>query len=198
MIITYNSFNQKLCWCLVDNNPDVRNNCILALRILSDLPSGFLRIVEILYDKVYLLDEVFGCRATFGLCELLPKLSKYKNPPVIDIEMLPRYSVRIDCYVTIQKYIRGIIYFIKNYREEAVEVIIHDTCNFAQKLGPFFILNDNTIHKQAKYILNKICSKDTHNKQLLHNFIEKYSSNEINYKNISKDNSESLHLSDFA
>jgi hypothetical protein len=28
-----------------------------------------------------------------GLCELLPKLSKYKNPPLIDKENLPRYSV---------------------------------------------------------------------------------------------------------
>ena len=74
-----------------------------------------------------------------------------------------------------------------------MHIIIHETANFAQKLGPFFILNDSTIHKQAKYILNKICTKDPHNAQVLQKFIEAYNEKD---KNISKDGSESLHLSD--
>ncbi len=74
-----------------------------------------------------------------------------------------------------------------------MEILIHESVNFAQKLGPFFISNDNTLHKSAKYILNKICSKDPHNAQILQKFIEQYNDKD---KNISKDGSESLHLSE--
>jgi len=90
------------------------------LRILSDLPDAFLKIVDIIHDKLALLDkvlyysfhflynlffvlisinkynkQVFGPIALNGLCELLPKLNKYKNPPHVDKESLPRYSVFI-------------------------------------------------------------------------------------------------------
>lgn len=47
-----------MCKLLEDENSDIKENIILALRILSDLPSGFLKIVEIIYDKLNLLDEV--------------------------------------------------------------------------------------------------------------------------------------------
>lgn len=49
---------EKICILLEDNNPDIKNNSILSLRVLSDLPEGFLKIVDILYDKLILLDEV--------------------------------------------------------------------------------------------------------------------------------------------
>jgi len=65
--------------------------------------------------------------------------------------------------------------------------------NFAQKLGPFILLSDAQIQKQAKYIKNKICSKDPHNAQIFQKFMEQYNEKD---KNISKDIGESLHLSE--
>jgi hypothetical protein len=64
--------------------------------------------------------------------------------------------------------------------------------NFSQKLGPFYLLNDPHLHKQVKYILTKIISKDPHNNVVLQRFIEKYEKD----KNLSRDANESLHLSD--
>lgn len=91
------------------------------------------------------------------------------------------------------KYLKGIIYFIKQYREEAIDILIHETVNFGQKLGPFFILNDTSIHKLAKYLVNKTCTKDMHNAQLLQKFIETY---DLKDKNITKDGCESLTMSE--
>jgi hypothetical protein len=64
-----------------------------------------------------------------------------------------------------------------------LEILIHETCNFAQRLGPFFLCNDNGIHRHTKYILNKICTKDSHNAQLFQKFIETYSEKDKNISN---------------
>ena len=165
---------------------DTKENTIIALKNISELPEAFIKIVDILHDDLNLLNEVFGIKALKGLSDLLPKLSNYKNPPQVEKEKIPLFA----------KYIKGIIYFIKLYEDEAISLIINDTVNFNQKLGPFFVMNDNKMHKQAKSIINRICVKDHHNKQIIQRFIEKYGSGEIKDKNISKDNSESLHLSE--
>jgi hypothetical protein len=86
---------EKICSLLEDGNPDIKTNSILSLRILSQLPIGFLKIVDILYDKLTILDEVFEKKALNGLAELLPKLSKYKNPPHVEKELMPKYAVKI-------------------------------------------------------------------------------------------------------
>jgi hypothetical protein len=101
----------------------------------------------------------------------------------VDKEHIGRYT----------QYIKGIIFFIKRYQEEALDILIHETVNFAQKLGPFFILNDATIHKLTKYLVNKVCSKDIHNTQIFQKFLDTYEGKD---KNISKDGSESLQLSE--
>jgi len=49
---------EKLCVLLEDKNEDVKSNSILALKLLSQFPAGFLMIVDILHDKLKLLDEV--------------------------------------------------------------------------------------------------------------------------------------------
>lgn len=175
-----NGFNSNL-----DLLQDTKNNSISALKAISELPEAFIKIVDILHDELVLLNEVFGIKALKGLAELLPKLSKYKNPPVVEKEKVALYS----------KYIKGIIYYIKHYDEEAIGLLINETVNFNQKLGPFLIMNDNKIYKQARNIINKICCKDNHNKQIIHKFIEKYGG-EIKDKTFTKDNSESLHLSE--
>jgi hypothetical protein len=102
--------------------------------------------------------------------------------------MLPKYTVN---YIYSKKYIKAIIYFIKKYREESLDILVHETCNFAQKLGPFYILGDASIHKQVKYILNKITTLDQHNAVVLQKFLDTYTKD----RNLSKDNSGSLHLS---
>jgi hypothetical protein len=51
-------FIQKICTLLSDKNPDIKNNAILGLRILSELPDGFLKIVDIINEHLTLLDEV--------------------------------------------------------------------------------------------------------------------------------------------
>lgn len=88
----------KICDLLKDPNKNIKNNTIISLRIISQLPAGFLKIVEILYDSLNLLDEIFGIKTLNGLVELIPKLSKYKNPPHVDKEMIPKYSVLILVY----------------------------------------------------------------------------------------------------
>lgn len=164
---------------------DTKQNSILALKNISELPEAFLKIVHILHDELKLLNEVFGLHALKGLAELLPKLSKYKNPPVIEKDKLPLYA----------KYIKGVVFFITKYDDEAIWLLINEIVNFNQKLGPFFILNDNKMHKQAKSIINRICLKDHHNKMIMQKFMEQYAGDR-DHKNISKDNSESLHLSE--
>lgn len=164
---------------------DTKLNVILALKNVSELPDAFLKIVHILHDELKLLNEVFGLPALKGLAELLPKLSKYKNPPIIEKEKLPLYA----------KYIKGVVFFITKYEDEAIWLLINDIVNFNQKMGPFFILNDNKMHKQAKSIINRICLKDNHNKMIIQKFMEQYAGEKDN-KNLSKDNSESLHLSE--
>ena len=92
------------------------------------------------------MNEVFGVDALKGLTELLPKLSRYKNPPHVEKELLPKYS----------KVIRGIVYFYKKYQEDALEILIHDTVNINQKLGPFYLISDPTLHKFTKYLTERI------------------------------------------
>jgi hypothetical protein len=49
---------EKISILLEDKNEEVKSNSILALKLLSQLPAGFLRIIEILHEKLKLLDEV--------------------------------------------------------------------------------------------------------------------------------------------
>ena len=93
---------EKICALLKDNDYDIKQNSILCLQNLSGLPEGFIKIIDILHEELELMNEVFGVDALKGLTELLPKLSKYKNPPHIEKEMLPKY----------QNVIKAIIYYI--------------------------------------------------------------------------------------
>ena len=105
--VTHYIILEKICNLLEDKNEDIKENTILALRNLADLPEGFLKIIDILHDKLEIMNEVFGVESLRGLTELLPKLSQYKNPPYVEKENLPKYS----------KIIKGIIYFYKKFQE---------------------------------------------------------------------------------
>ena len=156
---------EKICALLnKDENYDIRENAKLCLQNLSNLPEGFIKIIDILHDKLELMDEVFGVDSLRGLTDLLPKLSTYKNPPNVEKKMLSKYT----------KVIKGIIYFYEKYQEEALEILIHKTVNINEKLAPFYILNDPIIYKLAKYLTDRIGKKDTNNQKVLQDFFEKY------------------------
>ena len=174
---------EKICALLEDNNYDIRENSKLCLQNLSNLPEGFIKIIDILHDKLELMNEVFGVDSLNGLTGLLPKLSTYKNPPHVDKEMLPKYT----------KVIKGIIYFYKKYQEDAIEILIHNTVNINEKLAPFYILSDPTLHKWAKYLIDRIGKRDAHNQKVLMDFFEKYG---VKEKINPKDAGDSLQLSD--
>lgn len=76
-----------------------------------------------------------------------------------------------------------------------MEILIHETPNFSEKLCPFLILSDSKLHKSAKAIINQICSKDPHNASVFQKFIETYTERDKNYSKDASD-SNSLHLSD--
>ena len=156
---------EKICALLnKDENYDIRENAKLCLQNLSNLPEGFIKIIDILHDKLELMDEVFGVDSLKGLTDLLPKLSTYKNPPNVEKKMLSKYT----------KVIKGIIYFYEKYQEEALEILIHKTVNINEKLAPFYILNDPIIYKLAKYLTDRIGKKDSNNQKVLQDFFEKY------------------------
>ena len=175
---------EKICALLKDDNYDIRENSKLCLQNLSNLPEGFIKIIDILHDKLELMNEVFGVNSLNGLTDLLPKLSTYKNPPHVDKEMLPKYT----------KVIKGIIYFYKKYQEEAIEILIHSTVNINEKLAPFYILSDPTLHKWAKYLTDRIGKRDPNNQKVLQDFFEQYGIKEK--KNVNNDAGDSLQLSD--
>ena len=175
---------EKICALLKDDNYDIRENSKLCLQNLSNLPEGFIKIIDILHDKLELMDEVFGVNSLSGLTDLLPKLSTYKNPPHVDKDMLPKYT----------KVIKGIIYFYKKYQDEAIEILIHSTVNINEKLAPFYILNDPTLHKWAKYLTDRIGKRDPDNQKVLQDFFEQYGFKEK--KNSNNDAGDSLQLSD--
>ena len=175
---------EKICDLLKDNNYDIKENSKICLRNLANLPEGFIKIIDILHDKLELMDEVFEVQSLNGLTELLPKLSTYKNPPHVDMNMLPKYT----------KIIKGIIYFYKKYQEEAIEILIHSTVNINEKLAPFYILNDPTLHKWAKYLTDRIGKRDPDNQKVLQDFFEQYGFKEK--KNANNDPGDSLQLSD--
>ena len=155
---------EKICALLEDKNYDIRENSKLCLQNLSNLPEGFIKIIDILHNKLELLNEVFGVDSLNGLTDLLPKLSTYKNPPNVEQNLLPKY-IRV---------IKGIIYFYEKYQDDALEILIHKTVNINEKLAPFYVNNDPMVYKYAKYLTDKIGKKDSNNQKVLQDFFEKY------------------------
>ncbi len=56
--VIMNILIQKLCKLLVDANNDIKENSKLALQIIAELPDGFLKITDILHEKLDILNEV--------------------------------------------------------------------------------------------------------------------------------------------
>ena len=86
-------------------------------------------------------------------------------------------------YQNIQKLLKG-LFIYKKYQDEALDILIHDTVNINQKLGPFYILNDETLHKWAKYLTQRISKKDPNNQQVLQDFFKTYGKGEKKDNNL--------------
>ena len=120
------------------------------------------------------MNTVFGVDSLKGLTDLLPKLSTYKNPPHVEQNLLSKYL----------KVIKGIIYFYEKYQEEALEILVHGTVNINEKLAPFYVYDDPSVYKYAKYLTDKIGQKDPNNHKVLQDFFEKYGFKERKGENI--------------
>jgi len=107
--------------------PDLRKNLIVALTNVAELPRGFEDITRQLLTNIKILDEVFGARAVKPLHNFLPKLTDYDEILTISNDDALR------CYPVIY----ALAYLFKNYKEEAADVAINETINFAEKLAPF-------------------------------------------------------------
>jgi hypothetical protein len=143
---------------------DIRKNLKVALINIAELPEGFLKITHELSDKMDLLDEVFGPRSVKALHNLLPKLSDYADPFKIDAEtIVSKYS----------RYVKSLAYIISTYKEEAAQVAVDQTINFAEKLAPF--LNPETgLQKETILCLREVCSIDQYNCHILQKFLSKH------------------------
>lgn len=144
------SILQKIIERLHDSkDPDLRKNLKVTLINIAELPEGFLKITHELSDKMDLLDEVFGPRCVKALHNLLPKLSDYTDPLKIDAAHCKQYS----------RYIKSLAYIMKTYKEEAAQVAVDQTINFAEKLAPF-INPDTGLQKETILCLREVCGID--------------------------------------
>ena len=135
---------------------DMRKNLKVTLINIAELPEGFLKITHELSDKMDLLDEVFGPRAVKALHNLLPKLSDLTDPLKIDAPSVRLYS----------RYVKSLAYIMKTYKEEAAQVAVDQTINFAEKLAPF--INPETgLQKETILCLREVCGIDQYNCHVL-------------------------------
>jgi HEAT repeat len=163
---------KRLYKLLLDNIKDIRDNAIQCFHNCSDLPEGFDKSVIILSQNINILDEVFAIKCIKPLARLLPKLSSYADPPRLDTSNLNMH----------QRCIKALRFLIEKYERGVHESI--DTVNISQKLGPF--LSDHSgVSDDTIAILKIICSKCSHNKEILKNFVSDYADTDIK-KNIMK------------
>lgn len=143
--------------------PDLRKNLKIGLINVAELPDGFLKICHELSDKVEILDEIFGPKSVKALHQLLPKLSQYENPPEIRMSEL---EMHLEDY---RKYIKAMAAIFQKYKEEAAQVAINETINFAEKIAPF-LSPDLMLQKEVFVCLNEI-RFDPRSCHVLHKFL---------------------------
>jgi hypothetical protein len=67
----------------------------------------------------------------------------------------------------------ALVYLFKKYKEDAVQVAIDETINFAEKLAPF-INPEYGIQNEVKFLLMEILSRDAFNCHILQKFLLKF------------------------
>jgi hypothetical protein len=87
---------QKLIERLYDKEENLRTNIKQTLIYISELPTGFDRVIHELRDKINLLDEVFGSKGLKTLVHLLPKIEQYDDPMNLDQETKQKYLIYVE------------------------------------------------------------------------------------------------------
>lgn len=150
-------------------HPDLRKNLIVALTNVAELPLGFEKITGQLIHKIQILDEVFGSRAVKTLHGFLPRLSEYDEATLSFSNKAKHIG---------QAVIPALFFLFKKYKEEAVQVAIDETINFAEKLAPF-INPEYGVQHEVKFLLMEILSQDAFNCHILQKFIVKHGNDMI-------------------
>lgn len=120
------------------------------------MPRGFSDITLQLVEKIEILDEVFGPRAVKPLHNFLPKLSDYDEELNLDPEAIMRGQIVI----------RALAVLFKKYQEDAAQVAVDETINFAEKLAPFINPSWDTA-KEVFACLYEILPMDPYNCHIL-------------------------------
>jgi hypothetical protein len=140
---------------------EIREFSIQCFHNVGQIAEGFDKSVVILSQSIKILDEVYNVSSVKPLARLLPKLSKYENPPKIDLNHLALY----------QRCISALQFLLNKYPKAIDEAI--DTVNIAQKLGPF-LDDEGGVVEETINVLSLVCKKDEHNRSILLSFIEQY------------------------
>jgi hypothetical protein len=158
---------KRLYKLLLDDVKSIRDNAKQCFYNIAELPEGFDKSVLILSHNIKILDEVFATRCIKPISRLLPKLSAYNDPPRVDPA----------CLETCQRCIRALRFLVDKYDVQALTEAI-DTVNISQKLAPFLSstcgVEDDIVH-----LLNKVCSRCTHNKEVLKAFLSEFADDSI-------------------
>lgn len=144
--------------------PGLRNNLKIVLTNVAELPRGFSDITNQLIEKIDILDEVYGPRAVKPLHNFLPKLSDWDKDLELDDP---------DEYFRGQAVVKALSVLFKKYQEEAAQVAVDETINFAEKLAPF--INPNLDRaKEVFACLYEILPMDPYNCHILNQFLIKH------------------------
>lgn len=107
---------------------------------------------------------MFGPRAVKPLVDSLPELSQYNEENLL----INPGEVFKGQYV-----IKALAVLMKKYQEEAAQVAIDETINFAEKLAPFINFNWDC-HREVFAILYEILPMDPYNCHILNQFLIKH------------------------
>ena len=141
----------------------LRNNLKIVFTNVAELPRGFSDITMQLVEKIEILDEVFGPRAVKPLHNFLPKLSDYDSELNLDTDEIFRGQIVI----------KALAWLFKKYQEDAAQVAVDETINFAEKLAPFINPNWDSA-KEVFACLYEILPMDPYNCHILNQFLLKY------------------------
>lgn len=97
---------------------------------------------------------------------MLPKITQYVNPPEIRGSEIEVY---LEDY---KKYLKALAAIFDKYKEEAAQVAMDETINFAEKIAPF-VNPDLLVQREALQCLHEI-RIDRYNMHILNKFLCQY------------------------
>jgi hypothetical protein len=139
----------------------LRGNLKITLENVAEKPDGFATITLLLIKKIEILDEVFGYRAVKPLHNFLPEMKCYDKYLELD---------EPEEYFKGQYVVKALSYFFKKYQEDAAQVAIVETVNFAERLAPWINPNLDSI-KEVFSCLYEILPMDPNQCHVLNQWL---------------------------